>query len=61
MSEFEFKIGNPYIQYLSMYRYLGINLHEHLNFSSSVDTMSKAGGRALGAIISNIQYYNEYK
>ena len=58
-SDFELKLGNQSVAYTSVYRYLGVHLNEHLDFSTTADTLSKAGGRALGAVISKIQNYKE--
>ena len=32
-------------------------MNEHLDFVNTADTLSKAGGRALGAVISKIHSY----
>jgi hypothetical protein len=54
-SNYEFKIGNQIVEYTDVYRYLGVHLHEHLDFSCTAEILSQAGGRALGAVISKIQ------
>ena len=51
-SDFEFKIGDDILEYTSVYRYLGMHINEHLDYTITAETLSKAGGRALGAIIS---------
>ena len=58
-SNFEFKVGNQNVEYTSVYRYLGVHINEYLDFSGTEDTLSKAGGRALGSVISKIQNYRD--
>ena len=58
-SNFEFKIGDQLLQYTSVYRYLGVHLNEHLDFAVSAEILAKAGGRALGAVISKIHSYKD--
>ena len=47
------------LQYEQDYKYLGIIFHEKLNFQYNADTLSKAGGRALGGMISKIRPYKD--
>ena len=56
---FDFKVGNETIDYASVYRYLGVHLIEHMDFNLIAETLAKAGGRALGAVISKIQSYKD--
>ena len=58
-SNFEFKVGNQNVEYTSVYRYLGVHINDYLDFSGTADTLSKAGGRALGSVISKIQNYRD--
>ena len=58
-SNFDFKVGNETIDYASVYRYLGVHLNEHMDFKIIAETLAKAGGRALGAVISKIQSYKD--
>ena len=58
-SNFEFKIGDQLLQYTSVYRYLGVHLNEHLDFAVTAEILAKAGGRALGAVISKIHSYKD--
>ena len=58
-SDFDFKVGNETVDYASVYRYLGVHLNEHLEFGIIAETLSKAGGRALGAVISKIHSYKD--
>ena len=53
-SNFDLKVGNHTVDYVPVYSYLGINLNEHMDSSKIAETLSKAGGRALGAAISKI-------
>jgi hypothetical protein len=38
---------------------LGVNLHEHLDFTQTDEMLSKSGGLALGAIISKVYNYKD--
>ena len=58
-SNFDFKVGNHTVDYVSVYRYLGVHLNEHMDSSIIAETLSKAGGRALGAVISKIHSYKD--
>ena len=58
-STFEFHIGNQPVEYATVYRYLGIHMHENLDFSETAEVLSQAGGRALGAMISKIHSYKD--
>ena len=55
----EFKVGNQNVEYISVFRYLGVHVNERLDYSCTADTLSKAGGRALGSVFSKIQNYRE--
>ena len=44
-------MGDDIIEYTSVYRYLGVHINEHLDYTITAETLSKAGRRALGAII----------
>ena len=58
-STFEFHIGNQPVKYATVYRFLGIHMHENLDFSETAEVLSQAGGRALGAMISKIHSYKD--
>ena len=58
-SDFQFKLGDDIIDYTSMYKYLGVHINEHLDYTIVAETLSKAGGRALGAIVSKIQNHKD--
>ena len=49
------EVGNQNVEYMSVYRYLRVHINEHLELSGTTDTLSNAGGRALGSVISKIQ------
>ena len=59
-SEFIFKIGHNELETVSTYKYLGVIFYEKGTFSSNADNLAKAGGRALGAIISKIHKLKEF-
>ena len=58
-SYFEFKIGHDIIEYTVCYRYLGVHIDEHLDFSVTAQTLPKASGRAHGVINSKVQSYKD--
>ena len=47
----DFKIGNTTIGITPSYRYLGYDIHYTLNHDHSVNILSNAAGRALGALV----------
>ena len=47
------------VEYTKVYRYLGIHMHENLDFSETAEALSQAGGRALGAMISKIHGFKD--
>ena len=54
---FNFHIGNQVVEYTKVYRYLGIHMHENLDFSETAEVLSQAGSRALGAMISKNAWF----
>lgn len=58
-SDFQFKINSNILQYNTDYIYFGVIFHEKLNFQNNADILSKAGGRALGGMVSKIRPYKE--
>ena len=54
-SNYQFHIGDQIISYCDRYRYLGLDLNEHMDYSHCVNIIAGAGGRALGGLIS--RYY----
>ena len=57
-SEFTFKYGEKTIDYVDTYKYLGIYFDEHLDFKLNEQELSKAGSRALGALVSKLKQSN---
>ena len=53
-----FKLGNDNLEYVKEYKYLGVILTEHLDFSKTAEILSEAAGRALGAIINKYKNIN---
>ena len=58
-SDYAFHIGTKTIEYVSSYKYLGIMLHENLDFNVTVDTLFNSGERALGSMISKIHSFKD--
>ena len=51
----EFKCGEMTVDYCEKYKYLGLWLHENLDFTVTTKELAQAGNRALGKIISTFQ------
>ena len=49
-SAFVWRFGNEVLQVVSSYRYLGVYLHENLDFKVMADAMATSASRALGAL-----------
>jgi hypothetical protein len=47
-------LGADYIETVNKYKYLGVLFSEKGDFSEHCDNLGKAGGRALGAVISKV-------
>ena len=60
MTDFKFRIGQNDIEIVNEYKYLGVLFTYNGNFSANTENLSKAAGRALGKIISNIQPFREF-
>ena len=58
-SNYVFQVGNETIEYTTTYKYLGIVLHENLDFTVTADTLFNSGGRALGSMISKIHNFKD--
>ena len=58
-SDFQFKLNDNILQYSLDYKYLGVIFHEKLSFQNNADTLSKAGGRAFGGMVSKICPYKD--
>jgi hypothetical protein len=50
-----FKYGEQNFETVKQYKYLGIILNEHLDYSISASVLSESAGRALGGIISKFK------
>ena len=48
---FQFKLGNDNIEIVENYRYLGLCLNEHLDFTGTVNELYGSASRALGGLI----------
>ena len=53
-----FKYGEQEVKYTSFYKYLGIYFDEFLDFQCKEEELSKAGNRALGGVIANLNKIN---
>ena len=47
------------VEYTKVYRYLGIHMHENLEFSETAEVLSQASGKAFGAMISKIHGFKD--
>ena len=64
-SNFTFKVGNANIEMTDKYKYLGLILDEHLDFSNTASFIAGSAGRALGAVCTKFSQmkgmgYNTY-
>ena len=59
-TEFQFKIGQSALETVDTYKYLGVFFHEHLDYSTHCDAISKGASRALGSIISKISNLKDF-
>ena len=50
-SDFQFYLGEHKLHYVENYKYLGLNLDEHLHFEYGTSVLAGSAGRALGGII----------
>jgi len=55
LTNVEFRLGNKIVKKVKEYKYLGVLLDEFMNFNATVDLLSGAAGRALGAIINKFK------
>ena len=53
-SNFTFLFDMKPVSYCNYYKYLGVNINEHLDFKFTVEKHADSAGRALGAIISKM-------
>ena len=49
-TQLEFPYGDTTLDIVHLYRYLGLNLYEHMDFSESIKCLTTASSRALGAV-----------
>ena len=56
-----FKLNKNILHYSEGYKYIGVILHEQMNFHKNADSVlnAEAGGRALGTMLSKNRYYKE--
>ena len=53
-------MGNNELETVSTYKYLGVIFNEKCTFLNNAENLTKAGGRALGSIISKIHNLKEF-
>ena len=53
-------MGNNELETVSTYKYLGVIFNEKCTFLNNAENLAKAGGRALGSIISKIHNLKEF-
>jgi hypothetical protein len=51
-SQFKFKIGEQFLSYKDVYKYLGVTFSEFHDFSDNCSQLAESANRALGALIS---------
>ncbi len=52
-----FTFDNSVIEIVDRYKYLGVMLHEHLDYDIIADLLASAAGRALGAVITKFRTF----
>ena len=55
ITDFSFTFQNKTVYIVLKYKYLGLNLEEHLEFKASINELCCKGGRALGACIAKFK------
>lgn len=55
VTKFVFKIGKEVLKITDKYKYLGVVLHENLNFSCTTEVLANSAGRAFGSIMSKFK------
>ena len=58
-TSFEFSLGVNALNITDEYRYLGLVLNEHMDFSATGQILADAGGRAFGALRNKLHYLRE--
>ena len=56
-SKFTFLFDMKPVPYFTFYKYLGVNIHEYLDFQFTVEKHSEAAGRALGSIVTKMEVF----
>ena len=59
-TEYQFKLGHSELGIAECYKYLGVYFHEHLDFSTHCNAISKGAGRALGGLTSKIRKMKDF-
>ena len=57
-SPYIFKYDKKVVDYVKVYKYLGMYFDEHLEFVHNQGELSKAGNRALGSVINKLRMVN---
>ena len=61
LTSFEFIDGSNRLELVDNYKYLGVMFTYTGNFSKNAENLAKAGGRALGKIISTIHNNKDFR
>lgn len=59
-SNVSFTCGNLSLDYVSHYKYLGLVLHEHLDFNVTAKSVAQSASRALGLVIAKTKAYGGF-
>ena len=59
-SNFIFECGDHILEYSSQYKYLGLILHEHLDFNITAKFVAQSASRALGLVIAKAKAYGGF-
>ena len=58
-TDFKWKFGNVELKTEESYKYLGVYLHENMNFDFTSDILSSAGSKALGQLRYKLRFLKE--
>ena len=58
-TDFKWKFGNAELKTEESYKYLGVYLHEKMNFDLTSDILSSAGSKALGQLRYKLRFLKE--
>ena len=50
-----FKFNDQNLEYVSNYKYLGVTMHEHMEFKVNAEILAGSAGRALGGVLSKFK------